>query len=109
MVPSGSGLPSILRLARATTFAKNRGLQRQIDAFWIGRIEKVGSPLLLLSYFRKQPVSPLAIEIPILFRGFDRNRKLVRVVLESPAGRGVRERGAPEGRTMTGLSGVLRI
>ena len=37
-------------------------------------------------------------QIPILFRGFDRNEKVIRAVLESPAGHRIRERGAPEGR-----------
>jgi AcrR family transcriptional regulator len=37
-------------------------------------------------------------QIPILFGGFDRNEKVIRAVLESPAGHRVRERGAPEGR-----------
>ena len=37
-------------------------------------------------------------QIPILFGGFDRNEKVIRAVLESPAGHRIRERGAPEGR-----------
>lgn len=37
-------------------------------------------------------------QIPILFSGFDRNEKVINAVLESAAGRRVRERGAPEGR-----------
>jgi uncharacterized RmlC-like cupin family protein len=37
-------------------------------------------------------------QIPILFGGFDRNQKVIRAVLESPAGHRVRERAAPEGR-----------
>src|SRR5260221_5751275 len=37
-------------------------------------------------------------QIPILFGGFDRNEKVIRAVLESPAGHRARERGAPEGR-----------
>jgi AcrR family transcriptional regulator len=37
-------------------------------------------------------------QIPILFGGFDRNEKVIRAVLESPAGHRVRERAAPEGR-----------
>ena len=37
-------------------------------------------------------------QIPILFGGFERNEKVIRAVLESPAGHRVRERGAPEGR-----------
>lgn len=37
-------------------------------------------------------------QVGILFSGFDRNETLIRAVLESPAGRQVRERGAPEGR-----------
>jgi AcrR family transcriptional regulator len=37
-------------------------------------------------------------QIPILFGGFERNKKVIRAVLESPAGHRVRERGAPEGR-----------
>jgi AcrR family transcriptional regulator len=37
-------------------------------------------------------------QIPILFGGFDRNEKVIRAVLESPAGHRVRECGAPEGR-----------
>jgi AcrR family transcriptional regulator len=37
-------------------------------------------------------------QVPILFGGFDRNEKVIRAVLESPAGHRVRERGAPEGR-----------
>jgi AcrR family transcriptional regulator len=37
-------------------------------------------------------------QIPVLFGGFDRNEKVIRAVLESPAGHRVRERGAPEGR-----------
>jgi AcrR family transcriptional regulator len=32
-------------------------------------------------------------QIPILFRGFDRNEKVIRAVLESPAGHRIRERG----------------
>ena len=37
-------------------------------------------------------------QIPILFGGFNRNEKVIRAVLESPAGHRIRERGAPEGR-----------
>jgi AcrR family transcriptional regulator len=37
-------------------------------------------------------------QIPILFGGFDHNEKVMRAVLESPAGHRARERGAPEGR-----------
>lgn len=37
-------------------------------------------------------------QIPILFGGFDRNERVIRAVLESPAGHRIRERGAPEGR-----------
>jgi AcrR family transcriptional regulator len=37
-------------------------------------------------------------QIPILFGGFDRNEKVIRAVLESPAGHRIRELGAPEGR-----------
>ena len=37
-------------------------------------------------------------QVAVLFGGFDRNEKLIRAVLESSAGRRVRERGAPEGR-----------
>jgi AcrR family transcriptional regulator len=37
-------------------------------------------------------------QIAVLFRGFDQNEKLIRAVLESPAGHRVRERGAAEGR-----------
>ena len=37
-------------------------------------------------------------QIPILFGGFDRNEKVIRAVLESPAGHRIRDRGAPEGR-----------
>jgi AcrR family transcriptional regulator len=37
-------------------------------------------------------------QVPILFGGFERNEKIIRAVLESPAGHRVRERGAPEGR-----------
>jgi AcrR family transcriptional regulator len=43
-------------------------------------------------------------QIPILFGGFDRNEKVIRAVLESPAGHRIRERGAPEGRTAFGKS-----
>jgi AcrR family transcriptional regulator len=43
-------------------------------------------------------------QIPILFGGFDRNEKVIRAVLESPAGYRVRERGAPEGRAAFGKS-----
>jgi AcrR family transcriptional regulator len=38
-------------------------------------------------------------QITVLFLGFDKNEKLIRAVLESPAGHRVRERGAEEGRT----------
>jgi AcrR family transcriptional regulator len=37
--------------------------------------------------------------IGVLYRAFDQNEKLVRAVMESPAGARVRERGAEEGRT----------
>jgi AcrR family transcriptional regulator len=37
-------------------------------------------------------------QIPILFGGFERNEKVIRAVLESPAGHRIRERDAPEGR-----------
>jgi AcrR family transcriptional regulator len=37
-------------------------------------------------------------QIAILFGGFERNKKVIRAVLESPAGHRIRERGAPEGR-----------
>ena len=37
-------------------------------------------------------------QVSVLFSGFDRNETLIRAVLESAAGREVRERGAPEGR-----------
>jgi AcrR family transcriptional regulator len=37
-------------------------------------------------------------QIPILFGGFERNKKVIRAVLKSPAGHRIRERGAPEGR-----------
>jgi AcrR family transcriptional regulator len=37
-------------------------------------------------------------QIPILFGGFERNEKVIRAVLESPAGHRIWERGAPEGR-----------
>ena len=37
-------------------------------------------------------------QIPILFRGFDHNEKVIHAGLESPAGHRIRERGAPEGR-----------
>ena len=43
-------------------------------------------------------------QIPILFGGFDRNEKVIRAVLESPAGHRIRERGAPKGRTAFGKS-----
>lgn len=37
--------------------------------------------------------------IGVLFRAFDRNEKLIRAVMESPAGARVRARGADEGRS----------
>jgi AcrR family transcriptional regulator len=37
-------------------------------------------------------------QIPVLFGGFNRNEKVIRAALESPAGHRVRERGAQEGR-----------
>lgn len=37
-------------------------------------------------------------QIPILFGGFNRNARVIRAALESPAGHRVRERGGPEGR-----------
>jgi AcrR family transcriptional regulator len=42
--------------------------------------------------------SEILPQIPILFGGFERNERVIRAVLESPAGHRVRERGAPEGR-----------
>lgn len=44
--------------------------------------------------------------IGVLYRAFDRNEKLVRAVMESPAGARVRARGAEEGRA--GLDRSLR-
>lgn len=38
-------------------------------------------------------------KIGVMYRAFDENEKLVRVVMESPAGARVRARGAEEGRT----------
>jgi AcrR family transcriptional regulator len=38
-------------------------------------------------------------KIGVLYRAFDRNEKLVRAVMESPAGARVRARGAEEGRS----------
>src|SRR5713226_5438354 len=38
-------------------------------------------------------------QICVLYRAFDQNEKLVRAVMESPAGARVRARGAEEGRT----------
>lgn len=37
-------------------------------------------------------------QVAILFGGFERNERIIRAVLESPAGHRVRERGIPEGR-----------
>jgi len=37
-------------------------------------------------------------QIPILFGAFNRNERVIRAALESPASHRVRERGAPEGR-----------
>ena len=44
---------------------------------------------------REEDILP---QIPILFEKFDANERIIRAVLESPAGHRVRERGAPEGR-----------
>jgi AcrR family transcriptional regulator len=44
---------------------------------------------------REEEILP---QVQILYERFDWNEKLIRAVLESPAGRRVRERGAPEGR-----------
>ncbi|MGA8654544.1 MAG: hypothetical protein WB586_00205 [Chthoniobacterales bacterium] len=57
-----------------------------------------------LSFLRKCGSPGGSPQIPILFGGFDRNEKVIRAVLESPAGHRVRERGAPEGRTAFGES-----
>jgi AcrR family transcriptional regulator len=49
-------------------------------------------------------------QISMLYRAFDENEKLVRAVMESPAGARVRARGAEEGRTSfdQSLKEVLR-
>lgn len=63
---------------------------------------------------REEDILP---QVQILYDRFDCNEKLIRAVLESPAGRRVRERGAPEGRAafaksldklITGLSGAKK-
>jgi AcrR family transcriptional regulator len=63
---------------------------------------------------REEEILP---QVQILYERFDWNEKLIRAVLESPAGRRVRERGAPEGRAafaksleklITGLSAAKK-
>jgi AcrR family transcriptional regulator len=44
---------------------------------------------------REEDILP---QVQMMFERFEQNEKLIRAVLESPAGHRVRERGAPEGR-----------
>jgi AcrR family transcriptional regulator len=61
------------------------------EALWV-RVRKQAGTIFPSSEAEILP------QIPILFGGFDRNSKVIRAVLESPAGHRIRERGAPEGR-----------
>jgi AcrR family transcriptional regulator len=59
------------------------------EEMWI-RVRKAAGTVFP---YKEEQILP---QVPIMFGNFDRNEKLIRTLLESPAGHRVRERGTPE-------------